>query len=235
MSEKIECEWCGVSFKNIKNHKCKIKEAAGGEQAEEEEKSKGKELEVRGSATKGVIPDRFWAWAEGFSLQMRTLIDLMTDLRNNAGNTYKEIRKLVESNHALNEGFADVLDFIKWNKNRLTNVTKDIKERLKQIDNGEEEIPETPPSPPATSNDSMESYKENEALPEHTRKLPAKIKIATPKALFLEFFNGKEAWCPKSTVKGEYDEDNKGDDATDQDFIIDSWILKKNKVIDADE
>lgn len=79
---------------------------------------------------------------------------------------------------------------------------------------------------PRLKKENSQSY-----FPEHTRRLPATIQIATPKAVYLKFYNGIEAWIPKSTIKSEYDEVNKGEKATEQKFIIDSWVLKKNKVI----
>ena len=51
--------------------------------------------------------------------------------------------------------------------------------------------------------------------------------LAKRKALLIQFNSGDELWIPKSTIHGEYvPKKNK-----DQKFLIDDWILKKNKII----
>lgn len=53
------------------------------------------------------------------------------------------------------------------------------------------------------------------------------IQGETKKALLIQFNSGDELWIPKSTIHGKYiPKKNK-----DQKFLIDDWILKKNKII----
>ena len=53
------------------------------------------------------------------------------------------------------------------------------------------------------------------------------IQGETKKALLIQFNSGDELWIPKSTIHGKYvPKKNKA-----QKFLIDDWILKKNKII----
>jgi len=52
------------------------------------------------------------------------------------------------------------------------------------------------------------------------------IEGETEKALLINFQNGKELWVPKSTIHSNYDQSKN----SSQTFIIDEWVLKKNKV-----
>jgi len=57
-------------------------------------------------------------------------------------------------------------------------------------------------------------------------KIEGSIQGETKKALLIQFNNGDELWIPKSTIHGKYiQKKNKG-----QKFLIDHWILKKNKI-----
>jgi len=49
----------------------------------------------------------------------------------------------------------------------------------------------------------------------------------TDKALLIQFSDQKESWIPKSTIHSEYDKS----DNTEQNFIIDEWVLKKNQIL----
>jgi len=53
------------------------------------------------------------------------------------------------------------------------------------------------------------------------------IKSETEKALFIQFNNGQEVWFPKSTVHSNYSPNRD----FNQKFLIDNWILRKNKII----
>ncbi|MFX1552804.1 MAG: hypothetical protein ACFFBV_02675 [Promethearchaeota archaeon] len=53
------------------------------------------------------------------------------------------------------------------------------------------------------------------------------IKGETEKALLIKFDNGSEVWIPKSTIHSSFD-NNKD---VSQNFTIDGWILKKNKIL----
>ena len=51
------------------------------------------------------------------------------------------------------------------------------------------------------------------------------IKGESNKALLISF-NGNEMWFPKSVIHSEYSSKKE----VDQSFLIDTWILKKNKI-----
>lgn len=53
------------------------------------------------------------------------------------------------------------------------------------------------------------------------------IKGETDKALLIKFDNDSEIWVPKSTIHSNFTNEKN----TNQNFMIDSWILKKNKVV----
>jgi len=63
-------------------------------------------------------------------------------------------------------------------------------------------------------------------LGDKVKKIEGIIKSETEKALLLELNNDNEFWIPKSTIKSKY----KSIEGAKQSFIIDSWILEKNKV-----
>ena len=58
-------------------------------------------------------------------------------------------------------------------------------------------------------------------------KIEGKIKKETKKAFLIRFRGGKEIWVPKSTIHNDYSFQT-GDS---QEFLIDNWILEKNKLI----
>ncbi len=53
------------------------------------------------------------------------------------------------------------------------------------------------------------------------------IKGETEKALLIDFNSGKENWIPKSTIHCQYNPKKK----LSQKFLIDNWILNRNKII----
>lgn len=53
------------------------------------------------------------------------------------------------------------------------------------------------------------------------------IKAETEKALLIVFNNGQEVWIPKSIIHSKF----LSDSSSDQEFIINSWILEKNKIV----
>jgi len=63
-------------------------------------------------------------------------------------------------------------------------------------------------------------------LGDKVKKIEGVIKGETEKGLLLQMSNNNEHWFPKSAIKSTYDS-AKG---SKQSFIIDSWILEKNKV-----
>ncbi len=48
----------------------------------------------------------------------------------------------------------------------------------------------------------------------------------TEKAVLLKLKSGAENWFPKSTIKSQYSPEKE----TSQTFLIDSWIIEKNKI-----
>jgi hypothetical protein len=61
-----------------------------------------------------------------------------------------------------------------------------------------------------------------------TIEIKAKLKVESPKALLITLESEAEFWIPKSTVHSKYNADNKNNY---QKFIIDKWIIEKNKII----
>lgn len=55
------------------------------------------------------------------------------------------------------------------------------------------------------------------------------IEGETDKALLIKFDQDKQIWIPKSRIHSNF----KPDDSSDQTFLIESWILKKNNLIQA--
>jgi len=53
------------------------------------------------------------------------------------------------------------------------------------------------------------------------------IKAETKKAILIEFGDHKQTWIPKSQIHSEFDANIE----KEQEFIIDTWILKKNKIV----
>lgn len=61
-----------------------------------------------------------------------------------------------------------------------------------------------------------------------TVEVNVKLKVESPKALLITLETGEEFWIPKSTIHSQYDVDNK---ENYQSFIVDKWIIEKNKII----
>lgn len=267
-----KCEYCGMMFVKVKSHysHCAVRqitleaEAQVGEDGtvdSDEPIMRGSttEIEVPGSATEGLITDRFWAWTEGFSVQMGILIDSFTGItaelreikeilnesKNNAGNSYIALKDIKQHLSIVSTSFADAFEVIKHGKiideDRIEELKK--KKPIRKSSPGFESASKTQEEADLEAFEATQevetsgvvsgvvSYEDDNSLPEHTRKIPAAIKIATEKAVQLLFYNGKEAWIPRSTINGTPDYENKGDNATQQNFIINSWVLKKNQVI----
>lgn len=58
------------------------------------------------------------------------------------------------------------------------------------------------------------------------QKVEGMITGETEKAVLLKLNNGAENWFPKSTIKSQYSPEKE----TSQTFLIDSWIIEKNKI-----
>ena len=61
---------------------------------------------------------------------------------------------------------------------------------------------------------------------EEIKKVVGEIKDSTEKALLITFSTGNKVWIPKSTIKSKFNEESK----EKQNFLIDSWVLQKNKI-----
>jgi len=57
-------------------------------------------------------------------------------------------------------------------------------------------------------------------------KVEGVIAGVTDKAVLLKLNSGAENWFPKSTIKSQYTHEKE----TSQTFLIDSWIIEKNKI-----
>jgi len=60
-----------------------------------------------------------------------------------------------------------------------------------------------------------------------TTHINGAIKGETEKALLITFDSGKEIWIPKSTIHCQYSPKKQ----FNQNFLIDNWILKRNKIL----
>ena len=58
-------------------------------------------------------------------------------------------------------------------------------------------------------------------------QITGSLKGETAKALLINFQSGKELWIPKSTIHSNYQIEKN----VNQKFLIDTWILKKNKIL----
>ena len=58
------------------------------------------------------------------------------------------------------------------------------------------------------------------------KKVEGVITGETDKAVLLKLNSGAENWFPKSTIKSQYSSEKE----TSQTFLIDSWIIEKNKI-----
>lgn len=58
-------------------------------------------------------------------------------------------------------------------------------------------------------------------------KVSARVKVYSEKALLQSFMDGSEFWIPRSTIHNDYNENEK---EIFQNFLIDTWILKKREI-----
>ena len=86
----------------------------------------------------------------------------------------------------------------------------------------------------STSNQNQEIVKEDLELTiveeissgEDLTRVQGIIAGETEKAVLLKLNNGSENWFPKSTIKSQFSPEKE----TSQTFLIDSWIIEKNKI-----
>jgi len=109
--------------------------------------------------------------------------------------------------------FATVLNSSKrGNVNKLNNIV--VQEEI-IMDTGNNVI----------INNDLNGY--NDGKPSEIKDIAGTIKGETDKALLIQFENEAEVWIPKSTIHSGF---NNAKNLV-QKFSIDSWILKKNKVM----
>jgi len=77
------------------------------------------------------------------------------------------------------------------------------------------------------SKNDIQNNEGNDDNPKKIKKIVGSIKGETGKALLIQFDNELEVWIPKSTIHSGFD--NIKDKL--QKFAIDSWILKKNRIV----
>jgi len=70
-------------------------------------------------------------------------------------------------------------------------------------------------------------YSENKSNSSKVQSVNGIIKGETDKALLIQFDNGTEIWIPKSRIHSSFDKSK----SVNQEFMIDHWILEKNKVV----
>jgi hypothetical protein len=78
-----------------------------------------------------------------------------------------------------------------------------------------------------TINDFQKSVKKNESDKEETTIIHGKIKMNRDKAILIILDNNDELWLPKSTIVGNFDNNN---DVKYQDFQVKKWILEKRSL-----
>jgi len=71
------------------------------------------------------------------------------------------------------------------------------------------------------------AVQKNSQSSNETKLVQGKIKGETGKALLIDFSNGSETWIPKSIVRSQFTNTKE----EPQSFLIDTWILKKNKIL----
>lgn len=70
-------------------------------------------------------------------------------------------------------------------------------------------------------------YSKNKSNSSKVQSINGIIKSETDKALLIQFDNGTEIWIPKSKIHSNFDKSKN----VNQEFMIDDWILEKNKVV----
>lgn len=98
-----------------------------------------------------------------------------------------------------------------------------------------ETVQETTPNKTSSLSGDVNSSFKNEDLKivkernidEDITQIQGKVKKETDAALYIEFSPEKELWVAKSKIRSTFDSQNEGF----QEFSIDSWILRKNKII----
>lgn len=199
------CPDCNKAFKNISRHKCKAK-AEKAKRDEIHEKAKEKI-----DALNKIEPDRFWAWTEGFGVQMGEILRKMDDIKNALANNNKLLRDQL---FAINESIADVLD--PKQKKPKTQEEEDLA-AFEEMQAKEEKAE-------FKSADQVET--KGTKTNGNIITIEGIIQGETERALLIDV-DGKENWFPKSTIKSMFESTKD----VKQTFECDKWILKKHGLV----
>jgi hypothetical protein len=115
-----------------------------------------------------------------------------------------------------------LMDHILQEKIEFATIRNSDRERKENNSPG---IQETPELKKQTVKPTIEIVEEINSKDDVTA-VQGTITGETEKAVLLKLENGSENWFPKSTIKSEYSPEQVGS----QRFLIDSWIIEKNKI-----
>jgi len=123
-----------------------------------------------------------------------------------------EIFKLLLK-HLINEKieYATILNVAKNKNNEIRESNREMPDQMKNLSSNEK----------INNRLSQETKVDKEKI-----SIKGSIKAETGKALLIVFNNGQEVWIPKSIIHSKF----LSDSSSDQEFIINSWILEKNKI-----
>jgi len=143
---------------------------------------------------------------------------LLTHLLN------EKIEFATVSNMGNNKTKANFNNYSKEIENKSPDNNNIVEFKEDYEDNQFEAIPNN--NFPQNNNKSFNSKNTNKSTKEIS-KIDGAIVGETAKALLINFKTGQELWIPKSTIHGQYNT-NKN---ISQNFAIDNWILKRNKIL----
>ncbi|MFX1275170.1 MAG: hypothetical protein ACFFAH_17440 [Promethearchaeota archaeon] len=134
------------------------------------------------------------------------------------------LRRLLE--HFLNEKIK--------NATIMNNNGKSDQEQLKDVSHNSQKSKNSNQEDVCQINLGESQYEQNldngtndKNLMNEISQLNGIIQGETEKALLINFNSGQEIWVPKSTIHGKYTPRKN----LEQEFLIDDWILKRNKII----
>ena len=128
-------------------------------------------------------------------------------------------------------GFAQV-EIFKLLLKHLINEKIENATILNVVKNKNNEIRESKREIPTSYEDSNLNVKISKNLSKESKvdnektSIKGSIKAETEKALLIVFSNGQEVWIPKSIIHSKF----LSDSSSDQEFIVNSWIVEKNKI-----
>ncbi len=123
-------------------------------------------------------------------------------------------------NSSQTELFRMILDHILQEKIEHSTIQQKQEKKEKREETFEQpEIIEEKPQKQAITYSQDQTKKRSQ--------ITGSLKGETAKALLILFESGQELWIPKSTIHSDFSSDKN----IQQNFLIDNWILKKNKII----